>query len=287
MLINKHIDIPYQNLPEESQFGVLPLSAFKGEFSNLPHRHDYFQIIWFIKAKGRHMVDFEWYDVEDNMIFFLRPGQVHQVDCESSGYSIYFTEQFYFTNRQDKETLFDFTTLFDTWKGYNPITITSSNSNSLIGLIDLMIREKENLDYHCFAILKHYLSAFLLLTEKEKMHRDANYMPSSAYDARVVQLRRLLEQHFRAEHQVIFYANSFSLTPKRLNEITKDCTGRTVTELLHDRITLEAKRQLSFSRKSIKEICYELGFEDPAYFSRFFKNNTALSPQEFRDMMFK
>lgn len=287
MLINKHIDIPYQQLPEEGQFGVSTLAAFKGELSDLPHRHDYFQIIWFITGKGRHMVDFVWHEVSDNLIFFLRPGQVHQVDAESTGFSVYFSEQFYFTNRQDKESLFDFTTLFDDWQGYRPVSVSDTTSEALGGLINLMAKERKALDYHSYAILKHYLSAFLLQIEQDKIRNAANGQVSATYDARVVQLRRLLELHFRTEHQVTFYANAFSLTPKRLNEITKDCTGRTVTDLLHDRIILEAKRQLSFSRKSIKEICYELGFEDPAYFSRFFRNNTASSPQEFRDIMFK
>jgi AraC family transcriptional regulator, transcriptional activator of pobA len=50
---------------------------------------------------------------------------------------------------------------------------------------------------------------------------------------------------------------------------------------------LEAKRQLAYSQRSVKEICYELGFEDPAYFSRFFRNHTGYAPHDFRDAMFK
>ncbi len=76
-------------------------------------------------------------------------------------------------------------------------------------------------------------------------------------------------------------------SPQKTERNYQGTTGRTVTELLHDRIVLESKRNLAFSHKSVKEICYELGFEDPAYFSRFFKNNTGISPQDFRDMMFK
>ena len=57
--------------------------------------------------------------------------------------------------------------------------------------------------------------------------------------------------------------------------------------MVHDRLVLEAKRQLAFSNRNVKEICYELGFEDPAYFSRFFRNHTGTSPHEFREIMFK
>lgn len=287
MLLNKSIDIPYQHLPFSGQFNVAPLGLFRNELTDQPHRHDHFQIIWITKGKGRHMVDFVWYDVEDDMIFLLRPGQVHQLDCEREGYFLYFTEQFYFTNKHDKETLYDFTTLFDNWHGYGPISTSGNTTDSLQGLIQLMITEKSCAPNCSRGIVKHYLNAFLLLIEREKKRNATETMMPLTHDARVVQLRRLIEQHYRTEHQVAFYASAFALTPKRLNEITKDTTSRTVTELLHDRIVLESKRSLAFSHKSVKEICYELGFEDPAYFSRFFKNNTGISPQDFRDMMFK
>lgn len=287
MLVNKSIDIPYQQLPFKGQFNVAPLGTFRNELTDQPHRHDHFQIIWITRGKGRHMVDFVWYEVEDNMIFLLRPGQVHQLDCEREGHFLYFTEQFYFTNKHDKETLYDFTNLFDNWHGYAPITISDHTSTSLHGLIALMAQEKTTAPHCSQGVVKHYLNAFLLLIEREKKRNAAETMMPFTHDARVVQLRRLLEQHYRTEHQVAFYANAFALTPKRLNEITKETAGRTVTELLHDRIVLESKRNLAFSHKSVKEICYELGFEDPAYFSRFFKNNTGISPQDFRDMMFK
>ncbi|WP_160714599.1 helix-turn-helix domain-containing protein [Chitinophaga solisilvae] len=289
MLPNKGLDIPYQQLLYQEQFRICQLDNNNtNEFTNQPHRHDHFQIIWLTRAKGRHMVDFVWYDVEDNMVFLLRPGQVHQLDCYREGYSIFFTEKFYFTNKHDKETLYDYSNLFDNWHGYGPISVSDVTATALQGLVNLISNE---LNHQCCtnnrSIVKHYLNAVLLLAEREKKRNATETMMPLNHDARVVQLRRLLEQHYPTEHQVAFYANAFALTPKRLNEITKETTGRTVTELLHDRIVLEAKRNLAFSHKSIKEICYMLGFEDPAYFSRFFKNNTGISPQDFRDMMFK
>ncbi|RAJ85643.1 AraC-like DNA-binding protein [Chitinophaga dinghuensis] len=286
MLVNKSPDIPYQELPFTGQFHIFPLGSFSNALTHEPHRHDHFQIIWFTKAAGRHMVDFVWYEMEDNMVFLLRPGQVHQLDCDREGTSIMFTEKFYFANKNDQGTLYDFTYLFNSWHGYGPIRLGTCVSESLALLSQLM--EREVTGTACSrSVIKHYLNAFLLLLEREKKRNAAETMMPYQHDARVVQLRRLIEEHFRTEHQVGFYANTFALTPKRLNEITKESTSCTVTELLHERLVLEAKRSLAFSHKSVKEICYELGFEDPAYFSRFFKNNTGISPQDFRDMMFK
>ncbi|RBL93651.1 helix-turn-helix domain-containing protein [Chitinophaga flava] len=287
MLINKGLDIPYQDGPLKTQFNISPLGTYVTDITNQPHRHHTFQVLWFTRGRGRHMVDFVWYELEDDMLFLLRPGQVHQLDCEGEGYCLLFSERFYFANKHDKETLYDFSNLFDNWHGYGPISIGENTIPSLMGLVELMSREQRVPGTNSRSIIKHYLNAFLLLAEREKKRNATEAMGPDHHDARVVQLRRLLEKHYQREHQVAFYANAFALTPKRLNEITKETTGRTVTELLHDRIVLEAKRNLAFSHKSVKEICYELGFEDPAYFSRFFKNNAGISPQDFRDMMFK
>lgn len=293
-MLNKNIDIPYQQLPFTGQFNVFPLNSFKSELARLPHRHDHYQIIWFTKASGRHVVDFVSYELEDNLLFLLRPGQVHQLlDCKKEGHTITFTEKFYFSNHHERETLYDFTNLYDSCNGYAPISLADRAVSSFHILIELMYHEMNGAgDMNNGAgsgrsMVKHYLNALLLLAEREKKRNAAQTMMILNGNDRVMQLRRLLEEHYRVQRQVAFYATAFALTPKRLNEITREKTGKTVTELLHDRLVLEAKRNLSFSHKSVKEISYELGFEDPAYFSRFFKNHTGIAPQDYRDMMFK
>jgi AraC-like DNA-binding protein len=282
-MLPKGVDIPYQHLPFTGQFNIFQLGTFKNELARLPHRHDHYQVIWFTKGCGQHIVDFVSFELQDNMMFLLQPGQVHQLlDCGKEGHAITFTEQFYFSNRRERETIYDFTNLFDCYHGYSPIRISERTAPSLQLLAELMYREKTGTG-SSRSIVKHYLSAFLLQAEREKKRNAAQVVsPPLKGDARILHLRHLLEKHFRSQHQVTFYASAFALTPKRLNEITREKTGKTVTELLHDRLVLEAKRNLSFSNKSVKEISYELGFEDPAYFSRFFKNHTGLGPQEFR-----
>lgn len=281
--------IPYQQLPLNGQFSVFEVESFDTELAGLPHRHHDFQILWFTRAKGEHIVDFVTYQMTDNCIFLLRPGQVHQLPQKGFfGFSITFTEKFYFTNKHDRETLYDFTTLFDNSQEYAPIRISLAAADSFALIIRLMKQElAAQFESSGSSVIKHYLNAFLLLAEREKKHNAANSPDFLNHDARIIQLRRLVEIHFRKEHQAAFYAAHFALTPKRLNEITRDAIGKTVTDMVHDRLVLEAKRQLAFSHRSVKEICYELGFEDPAYFSRFFRHHAASSPQEFRETMFK
>lgn len=101
-------------------------------------------------------------------------------------------------------------------------------------------------------------------------------------DESVAALTQLIEQHYKEHHHVHFYADQLHLTPRTLSDIIKRVFNKTVGELIKLRLTLEAKRQLFFSDKNVKDIAFELGFEDPAYFSHFFKNATTVSPEAFR-----
>ncbi|WP_157962747.1 helix-turn-helix domain-containing protein [Chitinophaga deserti] len=288
--MNNTVDtIPYQQLPLKGQFSVFEMENFQSEFAGVPHRHHAFQILWFTKGSGDHVVDFVKYELGDNILFLLRPGQVHQLPKSGFfGYSITFTEQFYWENKHERQTLYDFTTLFDDSQEYAPIHISHPAAESLGKIISLMQSEQSvQIEGSSTSVIKHYLNAFLLLAEREKKHNAANSPDVHNHDARIIQLRRLVEKNFRQEHQAGFYAAHFSLTAKRLNEIAKEAINKTVTDMVHARLILEAKRQLAFSNRNVKEICYELGFEDPAYFSRFFRHHAGISPHEFRESVFK
>jgi AraC family transcriptional activator of pobA len=97
------------------------------------------------------------------------------------------------------------------------------------------------------------------------------------------QFNLLVEANFHQEHSVQYYADRLHKSPKTLANIFLLYNQKTPIQMIHTRIIIEAKRLLSFTSKSIKQITYELGFDDPAYFTRFFKKNTSRSPVEFRN----
>ena len=84
-------------------------------------------------------------------------------------------------------------------------------------------------------------------------------------------------------HSANEYANMLAITPKALTRLTKAHFNKTLTDLISERIIIEAKRELYLTNKTIKEIAYELGYNDEYYFSRFFKKNANLSPQLYRE----
>lgn len=126
----------------------------------------------------------------------------------------------------------------------------------------------------------------LLLITVMRRHRAAQPdMRPLAQDREYVLLcryRTVLEQHFRTEKSMEFYARDLGVTVQRLTQACRARTGRTASELLHERLIVEAKRHLVYMARSVAEVGYELGFEDPAYFSRFFSRRVGMAPGEYR-----
>ena len=102
-------------------------------------------------------------------------------------------------------------------------------------------------------------------------------------DATVAQLRALVNEHFREQRLLGFYAERLGMTVDRLNDHVKCSTGVTAGHLIRQRVLTEAKRQLVFTSQAIHEIAEELKFADPSHFARFFRKQTGTAPHEFRE----
>jgi AraC family 4-hydroxyphenylacetate 3-monooxygenase operon regulatory protein len=92
----------------------------------------------------------------------------------------------------------------------------------------------------------------------------------------------MVEAHFREHSTLSEYAKRLSITEARLNDICRRMTQRPSKEVVHERLLQEARRLLRFSGVPVNEICYQLGFADPAYFSRFFTKRIGMPPSQYR-----
>jgi len=99
------------------------------------------------------------------------------------------------------------------------------------------------------------------------------------------QLKEMIELHFKTKHSGGEYAELLNISLKKLGRIVKNHFQRTLTEIISERIVMEAKRELRLTSKTVKEIAYDLGFKDEYHFSRYFKNKTKVSPQLFRNSL--
>lgn len=92
----------------------------------------------------------------------------------------------------------------------------------------------------------------------------------------------LIDAHYLEHWPVARYAEDLAITPTHLSRLTREAFGCPATHMIRDRLVREARRNLVYTNKSISQIAYALGFEDPAYFSRTFANATGLAPSDFR-----
>jgi len=150
-------------------------------------------------------------------------------------------------------------------------------------LLDVFIEElntRDNIQTDMLMMLLKRLIITITRLAKSK------YIPDpKLQDQRLDVFRKFnlcVEANFRTEHSVNYYARLLNKSPKTLSNIFSLYNNKTPLQVIQERIIIEAKRLLYYTGKSVKQITYELGFEDPAYFSNFFKKHTSLSPLDFR-----
>ncbi|MGN7821541.1 helix-turn-helix domain-containing protein [Chitinophaga sp. 22536] len=151
-------------------------------------------------------------------------------------------------------------------------------------LSDVFIEEFKTSDHIQHEMLLMLLKRLIIyVTSLAK----SGYLPSRKVpDERFHIIRKfnlLVEANFKTEHSVSFYAGLLCKSPKTLSNLFALYNQKTPSQIIQDRIVVEARRLLVYTDKSIKHITFELGFEDIAYFSNFFKKNTGTSPSDFRN----
>ena len=240
-----------------------------------PHTHEFYQIIWFRRGHGTHMVDFVDYPVTDNTIFFIAPGQIHAFDhnTDYNGVVIHFNASF-MADEDSSESVFIKYNVFNAYDSLPFCKITADEELRLLNIV----REMNHKDY-----MQYLLRLFLIRVQRsgERKEMPKLYVTSVA-NRTFVRFRQLLEQNYCNVHTVQEYADLLNVSARTLTKYVQQSAHRSPLQIINDRIVLEAKRQLQNSMMSVKEIGYQLGFEDPSYFVKFFKRMTGKMPTELR-----
>ena len=132
-------------------------------------------------------------------------------------------------------------------------------------------------------ILKNLLHNFLLHSERERRKQNFTEIKKGADLDYVILFKDILEANYKNQKQVNYYAKEIIITEKRLNQATTKILDKSPKELIDERVLLEAKRILAHTTESVKEISYQLGFEEPTNFIKYFKKHTSVTPTEFRE----
>ena len=250
----------------------------------VPHRHNYFVIVWVKKGRGIHHIDLDKFELEDNTVYCITPGQVHllTVNGPADGYVISFTSEFMGLAEENCDLLFN-NGLFNTISQSPVIKVNDEMKVEMEEMAEKMVKEYSNFFLLRSEILKGYLKIFLIYLTRQFDHTSQTETQSKNIDL-VKKFLALIEEDFITKRMVTDYADKLIVTPNYLNEVVKKVTGFPASHHIQQRIVLEAKRQAAYSSLTMKEIAYQLGFDDTAHFSKFFKNVSGSSFTDFKKM---
>ena len=269
--------LPAHDLGPGPLLQLKPLSEFAG--AQTAHRHNFFEVLVLHEAAGTQQIDFVEFPLVAGRVYFIGAGQVHTLHATRlEGWLLAFDPALLDHEAIGRDRL-SVPALFHNWR--RPyIDLNPATGPTFSALLVLLQQEYAQAE-PCWQTLRTYLQAFLLNAERASV-ADASASTPTLPHAYLDRLHELLEQHYATQHHAAFYAAQVGLSLKRLNDYTRQAAGRSVTQLLHERLLVESKRLLLYSSLTVKEIAYAVGFQDPAYFSRFFKNKTTYYPERFR-----
>ncbi len=248
---------------------------------NTPEQVDAYSIFWIKKGSGEYHIDFESYTFDGNVLFFLSPGQVFSVDSEAieEAYKLTFLRDFYCIQTHDKEVACNgvlFNNIYDT-----PFLQPSENDTiKLEFIITSLVDELNQSETGQYDMLQAYLKQFIVHAVRIKKE---HYQIKDDVESQLFKdFSLLVEQNYKTLHSVTEYANRLGISPKSLTKHFQKIGSHTPSDFIKNRIILEAKRQLIYSSDSVKQIAFNLGYNDPAYFTRFFTKSTTKSPLHFK-----
>lgn len=241
------------------------------------HRHDFYYILALDNASGSHNIDFTPYAISNHSVFFIRPGQVHQLVLKagSAGYLLQFRNEFYFQG--DKS----FNHLLHKAGRTNHYQFSAEGFKKLPGLLTYIFQEFTEKKERYDEVIRANLGVFFI-----ELTRQQSSMPAETttlyVQEQLEKFLELLEANIFTHKQVAQYAEMLNISVYQLNAIVKTALGKTSSELINGQIILEAKRCLLATSNQVNQTAYRLGYEDVSYFIRFFKKHTGYSPEAFR-----
>lgn len=266
---------------------LLSVDRFRGYVESNPHlqqvhNHNYYHLVYFTEGSGEHLIDFEKFPVKTGMMYFMKPGQVHQ---------------WYFKQKYDGFVV-NFSSSFFDWIGINSSLLQKFSFLQSIKITDHVIELNKELQAIISPLFENIINENLLNDQFTNLKIgsqllelfiliERNYFADSnaVNDYKSVLLNNfqtLIDQHFKVKKLPKDYAEMLYITPNHLNALCKDLGGISAGELIRSRVVLEAKRLLVNKELSVSEIAYELNFQDASYFVKFFKKYTNFTPEQFR-----
>jgi AraC family transcriptional activator of pobA len=243
------------------------------------HRHNFFFILAVKEGGGTLDIDFTSYPVQSSSVFFIKAGQVHQLKLKAActGYLMEFNSEFYHPINKTKIERFRKASNTDLCQ------FDIEAFQRLCEILNYILTEYSEKQESYQDSIKANLDILMIELVRQRRMSEVSATVTHLYaQERLEELFELLDTYITENKQVSYYTNLMHLSAFQLNDITKSTVGKTCSELINERIVLEAKRHLLATPSQVKEIADLLGYEDVSYFIRFFKKHTGQSPEAYR-----
>lgn len=278
--MSQYIDL--KQLPKGEPFNIEYIHSGNNSPYFQPHRHEYYEIVWSLSGDGYHSIDFVKYTLHPGQMYLIPPGQVHgNIHSTGSVCVLYFQPDFIEYDYRGQLTIDK--AFYQNNDKPHCLQLDDTGCKDL-GEIARILLQEVTAPGKDWGLIGALLKSFLRYITRYIPRHDAS---DASISERMYTLFTLIDLYFKKEKKACFYSGQLSLTNKRVNELVRQHCNKTLTRLIHDRIILEARRELAFTTKTVKEIAHYLGYEDPAYFCRFFRKLANESPLEFRERVFK
>lgn len=261
-------------LPHPNNFLIVESLDYPNPYDySVPHRHDYFEIILIKKSGGEQLIDFGKTKLKQHAVYTIYPRQIHLLKRESAqGLILQFRKDIF-------EFIFPIQHHF-LYFAQPEIQLDESSFTHLYTLAEEIQSLNNSKHLSPLSIYKSYsYLQVVLITLIEQHHQQ------STQNRLIGNFLQLVSQHIRETKKVADYANMLHLSTDKLTALCKEALGTTPLKLIHEEILLEIKRLMVLGNLSLKEIAYELQFENTANFSAFVKTATSHTPSELQEQL--
>jgi AraC-like DNA-binding protein len=251
-----------------------------------PHRVSFYHILFITKGTGNHYIDFRPYRYSEGSMLFISKGQVHAFEMrpDTDGFLILFTEAFLSKNLIHSDIL-SFYRLYNYHLHLPIMQPEEMGKNDFFHMIREIHEEYHYSDEFAKEEILRLLLKLLLLKAERIKHTLIPKEKNSEWFIRFGVFRNQLESHFTETRNAVQYAKMMNISYKHLNEVCKSVTGATAKAFIDKFVVLEIKRHLAMSDIPIKELTYQLGFDEPTNLVKFFKKHTGHAPSHFRKIL--
>jgi AraC-like DNA-binding protein/quercetin dioxygenase-like cupin family protein len=245
-----------------------------------PQKSAHFNVILLLSGEYTQYIDFEKYTVTAPAMVMLSPDEIHRHtgDSLSEIVNISFSGDFLMADGAAPSGLICWCCVFE----QPVIALTDAQLKELMSFARLMLREFENPQPLSEVIIRSQLKSMMAAAARLPQLNISEIQADTMQNRIVRQFSELSDVHFKDKTQVTHYADMMFVTPGHLNDTIKSALGKTAKQIIDEKRIIEAKRLLFWGEHTIKEIAWQLNFEDDGYFNRFFKKHTGNTPATFQ-----